>query len=74
MARSKSLSKSSYCSGVQCHKMLWLKEHRPAAFAAMDKMSPEEMSACRANLLKYCGLDTFAMVKVLEKLQEKAEL
>lgn len=44
-----------------------------AAFAAMGKMPDEEMAACRANLLKYCGLDTFAMVKVLEKLQEAAE-
>lgn len=41
-----------------------------AAFAAMEKMTPEELAACRANLLKYCGLDTFAMVKVFEKLQE----
>ena len=43
-----------------------------AAFAAMEKMSPEELAECRANLLKYCGLDTFAMVRVLEKLQEVA--
>ena len=43
-----------------------------AAFAAMAKMEPEELAACRAGLLKYCGLDTFAMVKVLEKLKEKA--
>ena len=41
-----------------------------AAFAAMAKMTPEELAKCRANLLKYCGLDTYAMVKVLEKLQE----
>lgn len=43
-----------------------------AAFAAMAKMGPEELAACRENLLKYCGLDTFAMVRVLEKLREKA--
>lgn len=43
-----------------------------AAFAAMGKMSPEELAECRANLLKYCGLDTFAMVRVLEKIQEVA--
>ena len=43
-----------------------------AAFAAMQKMGPEEMAACRENLLRYCGLDTFAMVRVLEKLREKA--
>ena len=44
-----------------------------AAFAAMGKMTPEELTECRANLLKYCGLDTFAMVRVLEKLQEIAK-
>ncbi len=44
-----------------------------AAFAAMAKMGPEELAACRENLLKYCGLDTFAMVRVLEKLKQKAE-
>ena len=41
-----------------------------AAFAAMENMTEEELSACRENLLKYCGLDTFAMVKVCEKLKE----
>ena len=44
-----------------------------AAFAAMAKMGPEELAACRENLLKYCGLDTFAMVRVLEKLKEKVK-
>ena len=44
-----------------------------AAFAAMEKMTPEELASCRENLLKYCGLDTLAMVRVLEKLREKAK-
>ncbi len=26
------LSKSKYCSGVQCPKMLWLKENKPEQF------------------------------------------
>ena len=43
-----------------------------AAFAAMGKMDPDDLAACRENLLKYCGLDTFAMVRVLEKLREQA--
>lgn len=43
-----------------------------AAFAAMGKMDSEELAICRENLLKYCGLDTFAMVRVLEKLREQA--
>jgi hypothetical protein len=40
------------------------------AFANMEFMSPEDIERTRKNLLKYCGLDTFAMVKVLEKLKE----
>ena len=28
------LSKSRYCSGVQCPKMLWLKENKPEAYDA----------------------------------------
>ena len=43
-----------------------------AVFAAMGKMDPDDLAACRENLLKYCGLDTFAMVRVLEKLREQA--
>ncbi len=35
----------------------------------MTKKTPEEIASLRANLLKYCGLDTYAMVKVLEKLR-----
>ena len=41
-----------------------------SAFLTMAKKSPEEIASLRANLLKYCGLDTYAMVKVLEKLRE----
>lgn len=41
-----------------------------SAFVNMQKMSPEEVEITRKNLLKYCGLDTFAMVKVLKKLRE----
>ena len=43
-----------------------------SAFLTMAKKSPEEVASLRANLLKYCGLDTFAMVKVLQKLREVA--
>ncbi len=38
-------------------------------FARMASMSPEELETARANLLRYCGLDTYAMVKVWEKLK-----
>ncbi len=36
-----------------------------AAFAEMPSHTPEEIAEIRKNLLKYCGLDTYAMVKVL---------
>ena len=44
-----------------------------AAFPAMEKMSPEERETTRRNLLKYCELDTFALVKVWEALHRAVE-
>ena len=41
-----------------------------AAFATMASHSPEEIAALRKALLQYCGLDTYAMVKVLRRLKE----
>ena len=41
-----------------------------AAFSLMQNMAPDELQRCRKNLLKYCGLDTYAMVKLWEKLKE----
>ena len=43
------------------------------AFRQMKTMSSEEVAVTRKNLLAYCKLDTFAMVKVWEKLKEVAE-
>lgn len=43
-----------------------------AKFLAMAGMSPEEQAVARRQLLKYCGLDTYAMVKIWEKLKETA--
>ncbi len=40
------------------------------AFATMASLTPEEQETLRKNLLKYCGLDTYAMVKIYEKLLE----
>ena len=40
------------------------------AFLAMQSMNDKEIEEWRGHLLKYCGLDTFAMVKVWEKLCE----
>ena len=41
-----------------------------SAFLAMQNMKGKELESKRAQLLKYCCLDTLAMVKVLEKLRE----
>ena len=39
-------------------------------FPQIKDMPPEEAERTRYNLLKYCELDTYAMVKVWEKLRE----
>ncbi len=41
-----------------------------AIYAKMSNMSKDELEKQRGYLLKYCGLDTFAMIKVWEKLCE----
>lgn len=43
------------------------------AFPAMAEMDDEEREATRRNLLEYCKLDTYAMVKVWEKLCEVSQ-
>ena len=44
-----------------------------AAFADLADMPPEEAARTREQLLRYCELDTLAMVRVLDKLYELAE-
>ena len=39
-------------------------------FKCMADMDPEELEEWRGYLLKYCELDTYAMVKIWEKLME----
>ena len=39
-------------------------------FPQIKDMPSEEAERTRHNLLKYCEMDTFAMVKVWEKLKE----
>ena len=41
-------------------------------FPRIKDMEPEEAKASRQALLNYCKLDTWAMVKVWEKLREMA--
>jgi len=43
------------------------------AFPAMETMTPEDREKTRQNLLKYCELDTLAMVKIWEKLTDIAQ-
>lgn len=42
-------------------------------FPKIKDMPPEEAEKTRKNLLKYCELDTYAMVKVWEKLKSAIE-
>ena len=44
-----------------------------SAFPAMEHMPPDELERTRRNLLKYCELDTLAMVKVWEELKRAVE-
>jgi len=39
-------------------------------FTALSSMKGEELKYARERLLKYCELDTYAMVKIFEKLKE----
>ena len=43
------------------------------AFSDLQNHEPEEIAAIRENLLRYCCLDTLAMVKVLDKLRKCAK-
>jgi len=43
-------------------------------FPKIKDMTTEEQVAARQSLLKYCELDTYAMVKVWQKLKEAAEI
>ena len=40
------------------------------AFANMESLTEEEQQKLRHNLLKYCELDTYAMVKIYEKIKK----
>ncbi len=40
------------------------------SFASLENKTEEEQKVIRENLLKYCKLDTYAMVKIYEKLKE----
>ena len=42
-------------------------------YPEIAKMTPEDASAARESLLKYCHLDTLAMVRIWQKLHEYAK-
>ena len=42
------------------------------AFAKLAEMPPEEAARTREQLLRYCELDTLAMVRIWEKLVDVA--
>ena len=41
-----------------------------SAFISLRNMNEEDRKVLRENMLKYCELDTYAMVKIFEKLKE----
>ena len=41
-------------------------------FPQIQYMEPQEQEAARHNLLKYCELDTYAMVKLWQELERAA--
>ena len=57
-----------YHSLDQVHKG----DEASAAYLSLGKLSKEEEQVLRKNMLKYCCLDTYAMVKIYEKLKEVA--
>ena len=55
-----------YHSLDQVHKG----DEASAAYMSLSKLSKDEEKILRHNMLKYCELDTYAMVKIYEKLIE----
>ena len=41
-----------------------------STYANLSNLSKEEREKVRTSLLKYCELDTYAMVKIWQKLKE----
>jgi hypothetical protein len=43
------------------------------AFATLHEKPPEDIAKIRTALLAYCRLDTLALVRILERLEEVVE-
>ena len=59
-------SKLDYHNLDQVHKG----DEASNAYLSLPTLSKEEQEELRLNMLKYCKLDTYAMVKIYEKLKE----
>ena len=44
-----------------------------SAYLSLKNLEDDERDELRHNMLKYCELDTFAMVKIYDKLKEVVE-
>jgi hypothetical protein len=57
---------------LDCHALDLVHDGMEAAnaFATLHEQIKENIAKIRAALLKYCRLDTLAMVKILERLYE----
>ncbi len=56
------LSKSKYCNGLQCRKMLWLLENKPNEAAEVD----DESLLDNGNLVHSVARDLFGEHKLIE--------
>ena len=43
------------------------------SYANLSKLDNEKQKVLRYNMLKYCELDTYAMVKIYNKLKEEVD-
>ena len=66
----KGLSKSRYTAYHNLDGSVHNGGEAMTIYPKIAEMLPNEADAARRSLLEYCKLDTFAMVKVWEKLRE----
>ena len=67
------LSKSRYCSGIQCPKMLWLKEHKPEVYdTACANQSILQAGLAVGDLAERYGI--YVRPKPTEEIPEMDEI
>ena len=68
------LSKTLYCSGVQCPKMLWLKKRRPELFDdSVINQAQLPCFKCHFQFLRFVYCLCFKYIKAVAFLQQDAE-